>query len=155
MTNAKRNAIALLMTLIGASALLACPGAAAAETGPSIVMTPGETISLDAGPRHIAGTFVVADGQCDLSAEVSGAFADSSTELSTGALRVQTTLMPGSASRIDAGGGYVLQFSCKAGARIMTATTLGEVRSATSNDAAPTLASASGHRLPMLRATGL
>ena len=155
MTNAKQNAIALLMTLIGATALLASR-AAATESSPSVVMTPGQTVSLEAGPRHIAGTFVVADGQCDLSAEVSGVFADSSTELSTGALRVQTTLTPGSASRIDAGGGYVLQFACKSGAKIMTATTLGVVRSATGDaEPAPTLASASERRLPMLRATGI
>lgn len=154
MTNAKRNAIALLMTLTGASTLIA-PRAAAAETSPSVVLTPGEIVSLDAGLHHVAGRFVAVDGQCDLSAEVSGAFADSSTELSTGALRVQTILMPGSAARIDAGGGYVLQFSCKAGAKIMTATTLGEVRSAAGEEATPTLATESGHRLPMLRATGI
>jgi hypothetical protein len=154
-TNAKQNTIALLMTLIGASALVASTRAAATESSPSIIMTPGQTVSLDAGLRHVAGTFVVTDGQCDLSAEVSGAFADSSTELSTGALRVQTTLMPGSASRIDAGGGYVLQFSCKSGAKIMTATTLGVVRSASGDEATPTLANATGRRLPMLRATGI
>jgi hypothetical protein len=154
-TNAKRNAFVLLMTLIGASALLASPTALAAEAASSIVMTPGQTVSLDAGSRHIVGTFVVADGQCDLSAEISGVFADSSTELASEAMRIQTTLMPGSASRIDAGGGYVLQFSCKSSAKMMTATTLGAVRSFVGDEATPTLASAPGRRLSMLRATGI
>ena len=54
--------------------ILAGSGARAAEADSIVVMQPSETVAFDAGPRRIVGVFVVADGQCDLSAVVTEAF---------------------------------------------------------------------------------
>jgi hypothetical protein len=154
-TNAKRNAIVLLLTLLGASILLASPSARAADADASVVMKPGQMVTLDAGPTRIVSSFVTTDGQCDLSARISRAFLEGSNEMSSGAVRVQTTLAPGSTSRIDAGAGYLLQFACKTGANVMIATTLGEARDFAGDDEARMLASDAGRHLAMLRATGI
>jgi hypothetical protein len=144
-----------LFLLIATAALAGGASARAAEAGPGIVMAPGETITLEAGSKRITGSYVIADGQCDLTARISEAFGDGSTDTPRRALRVDATLAPGGASRIDTGAGSLLQFACKGGARAMTATMLGEARDFAGDRVDQTLAGADGQRLPMLRATGI
>ena len=152
MQNAIRSAIFLL---IAAAVSAGSASAQAAEANSSIVMEPGQTISLDAGAKRIVGSFVITDGQCDLSARITDAFPDSSSEMPSRPLRIGATLAPGGASRIDAGAGSLLQFACKSGARLMTATMLGEARDFAGDEQDPMLASTDGQRLTMLRATGI
>ena len=130
-----------------ASVLAASTGAA--EVSPGVMMKPAQTVTLDAGPRRVVISFGVADGQCNLLATVTEAFREHSSE----AVRIGATLAPGGASRIDAGGGHLLQFSCKDGAHAMTATMLGEERPADVADHKETFA-VSPPALAILRATG-
>jgi hypothetical protein len=147
--NAIRNCSVLAIAALGAFAIR--PNLArAAEASPSVMMKPAQPVALDAGPRHIVSSFVVADGQCSLSAMISEAFRDHSSEV----VRVETTLPPGGTSRIDAGAGYLLQYACESGAHAMTATMLGEARSLASDDQTGTFAAA-GKNLAMQRATGI
>jgi hypothetical protein len=124
--------------------------AGAAEVSPSVMMKPMQAVTLDAGPRRVVSSFVVADGQCNLSARISEAFRERSAE----SVRIGATLAPGGTSKIDAGDGYLLQFACKDGAQAMTATMLGEARSAAASGQKETF-SASTPRLAFVRATGI
>jgi hypothetical protein len=155
MLNAIRTASAPLIAFLIASMILGGSGTLAAEADSSVLMKPSQTVAFDAGSRRIVGFFVVADGQCNLSAVVTEAFRDSSNEAPDQALRIQATLAPGAASSIDAGAGYWLQFSCKSGAQTMMATTLNETGVSRGVEPSAALADATGQRLAMLRATGI
>lgn len=154
--NAMRNACISMIALLSATMILAGSGARAAEADSIVVMQPSETVAFDAGPRRIVGVFIVADGQCDLSAVVTDAFRDSASELADQALlRVQATLAPGAASSIDAGAGYRLQFACKSGAQTMIATILSETGVSRGVEQSAAFAETTGRRLAMLRAAGI
>jgi hypothetical protein len=156
MLNAMRNACISMIALLSATMILAGSGARAAEADSIVVMQPSETVAFDAGPRRIVGVFIVADGQCDLSAVVTDAFRDSASELADQALlRVQATLAPGAASSIDAGAGYRLQFACKSGAQTMIATILSETGVSRGVEQSAAFAETTGRRLAMLRAAGI
>jgi hypothetical protein len=155
MLNAMRNANIPLIALLSAMMILVGSGARAAEADSIVVMQPSETVAFDAGPRRIVGVFVVADGQCDLSAVVTEAFRDSASELADQGLRIQATLAPGAASSIDAGAGYRLQFACKSGARTMIATTLSETGVSRGVEQSAAFADTTGRRLAMQRAAGI
>jgi hypothetical protein len=155
MLNAMRNAFIPMIALLSATMILADSGARAAEADSIVVMRPSETVAFDAGPRRIVGVFVVADGQCDLSAVITEAFRDNASEMADEALRIQATLAPGAASSIDAGAGYRLQFACKSGAQTMSATTLSETGVSRGVGQSAAFAETTGRRLAMLRAAGI
>jgi hypothetical protein len=155
MLNAIRNAAVSLIAFLSASIILGGSGTLAAEADAGVLMKPSEIVAFDAGLRRIVGSFVVADGQCNLSAVVTEASRDGSNEAADQGVRIQATLAPGAASSIDAGAGYWLQFACKSGAQTMMATTLNETGVSRGVEQSPTLVDATGQRLAMLRATGI
>jgi hypothetical protein len=155
MLYAIRKIAVALMAFLSASIILGDSAALADEADASVMMKPSQTVAFDAGSRRIVGSFVVADGQCNLSAIVTEASGDSPNEAPDHALRIQATLAPGAASSIDAGAGYILRFACKSGAQAMMATTLNEAGAARGVEQAAALVDVTGQHLAMLRATGI
>ncbi len=139
-----------LAALVGALAGWANGRAVAGEADAGLTMKPTQAIVLEAGPKRIIGVFVVTDGQCNFSATVSETFRED-----PGEIRIQATLSPGAASRIDAGNGHAFQFSCKASAQTMTATKLGESAAFAGAERSWASAGPSPRILEMQRAAGI
>ena len=155
MLNAIRKIAIALIAFLTASMIFVDSRTMAAEADSSVMMKPSQTIAFDAGSRRIVGSFVVTDGQCNLSAIVTEAPRDNANGTPDMALRIQATLAPGAASSIDAGTGHLLQFSCKSGAQTMMATTLNETGAARGLEQAEAPVAVTEERLAMLRATGI
>ena len=155
MLNAIRKIAIALVASLSVSMILGNSVTLAAEADSSVTMKPSEKVVFEEGSRRIVGSFVVTEGQCNLSAIVTEAPRNNASDISELALRIQTTLAPGAASSIDAGTGHLLQFSCKSGAQTMMATTLNETGAARGLEQAEALVAVTEERLAMLRATGI
>jgi hypothetical protein len=155
MLNAIGKIAVPLIAFLSAPMIVGDSGTLAAEADSGVMMKPSQIVAFDAGSRRIVGSYVVTDGQCNLSAIVTETPRDSANEAPDRALRVQATLAPGAASSIDAGAGYWLQFSCKSGAQTMMATTLNDTGASRGLEQASALPDMTEQRLAMLRATGI
>jgi len=111
-----------------------------------------QVVSINAGARRIVGSFIAVEGECNLSATISAVDATDADVALRNSLAVQATLAPGGTSRIDTGGGDLLQFSCRSDAQTMIATRLNETIATRSVDQ---LAPAPDRGLELLAATGL
>lgn len=114
-----RWASASLAASLSAS-LVAAAGIALAGEPSAIPMTPGKGLSLDVGNKHTMTYYEQKDGACGITIVVA-AIEGGMTGSDTPGTRISTTVMPGTAFRLDAANAQSAEFFCGPAGRKMNA----------------------------------
>lgn len=85
----------------------------------SKVYAPAKGISLTVGPKRAIGYFTANNGHCDLTLMIADGYLDEGQPTSK-PVRVNTSILSGSATRVETFDGPALQFACAADAASMS-----------------------------------
>jgi len=86
---------------------------------PAKLMAPNKGVSFDIGAKRVVGYYLQRAGACDLTMMVADRLGEGA-ELPPPGSRVNVSVAPGSAARIDTPDGRSLAFVCSLGATAMT-----------------------------------
>lgn len=105
--------------IVGATLLAASSGLSLADEPAISTMAPLRAASLDVGSRHLVSYFVAADGLCRLTVMIAETGAPEAP-----ATRLQLSVDPGKAARVDTAEGKSVSFGCAPQAQEMRVTRL-------------------------------
>lgn len=111
--------LSLAATFVGL-ALIKGAAPVSADSAPSLkVFAPAKGISLTVGPKRAIGYFTANNGHCDLTVMIADGYSDAVLPGSK-PVRINTSVLAGSATRIETLEGPALQFACADGAMTMS-----------------------------------
>lgn len=111
----------------GALCLATSTGLSAADPWSVTTMKPLAASSLDAGKEHILSYFLSREGVCKLTLMIDEASADQAAEAGSRVSRLQLTVEPGRAAKLDVADGKSFRFACLGRAQAMSVTKIDHV----------------------------
>lgn len=111
----------------GALWLATSTGLSAADPWSTTTVKPLAASSLDAGKEHIVSYFLSSEGVCKLTLMIDETSGEQAAEAARHVSRLQLTVEPGRAAKLDAADGISFRFACLGRAQAMSVTKIDRV----------------------------